>query len=123
MLDPLRKFVDSTMTETDRGQVRWTKWGFVWGAIWLVPMMAILSVLLFFQQLFLEALIPSSYVVITLGCLLHLKLTKNYELLQWSQLVSMLFFPAALMWMMGGCLLYTSPSPRDRTRPRMPSSA
>ena len=23
----------------------------------------------------------------------------------------------------GGCLLYTSPSPRDRTRPRMPSSA
>ena len=24
---------------------------------------------------------------------------------------------------MGGCLLYTSPSPRDRTRSRMPSSA
>ena len=24
---------------------------------------------------------------------------------------------------MGACLLYTSPSPRDRTRPRMPSSA
>ena len=23
----------------------------------------------------------------------------------------------------GGCLLYTSPSPRDRTRARMPSSA
>ena len=23
----------------------------------------------------------------------------------------------------GGCLLYTSPSPRDRTRSRMPSSA
>jgi hypothetical protein len=65
-------------------------------------MMAILSMLLFFQQLFLEALIPSSYVVITLGCLLHLKLTKNYELLQWSQLVLMLFFPAALMWLMGG---------------------
>jgi len=102
MLELLRKFVDSTMTETDRGQVRWTKWGFVWGAIWLVPMMAILSLLLIFQQLFLEALIPSSYVVITLGCLLHLKLTKNYELLQWSQLVSMLFFPATLMWLMGG---------------------
>ena len=26
-------------------------------------------------------------------------------------------------WMSGGCLLYTSPSPRDRTRSRMPSSA
>ena len=25
--------------------------------------------------------------------------------------------------MYGGCLLYTSPSPRDRTRSRMPSSA
>ena len=24
---------------------------------------------------------------------------------------------------LGGCLLYTSPSPRDRTRSRMPSSA
>ena len=27
-----------------------------------------------------------------------------------------------LVWS-GGCLLYTSPSPRDRTRSRMPSSA
>ena len=25
--------------------------------------------------------------------------------------------------LIGDCLLYTSPSPRDRTRPRMPSSA
>ena len=37
---------------------------------------------------------------------------------------------AALAWVAGGrralgdaCLLYTSPSPRDRTRSRMPSSA
>ena len=29
--------------------------------------------------------------------------------------------PVALQ--LGGCLLYTSPSPRDRTRSRMPSSA
>ena len=28
-----------------------------------------------------------------------------------------------LMDAVGGCLLYTSPSPRDRTRSRMPSSA
>ena len=26
-------------------------------------------------------------------------------------------------WNLGNCLLYTSPSPRDRTRSRMPSSA
>ena len=26
-------------------------------------------------------------------------------------------------WLQGPCLLYTSPSPRDRTRSRMPSSA
>ena len=29
----------------------------------------------------------------------------------------------ALVFLMGPCLLYTSPSPRDRTRSRMPSSA
>ena len=28
-----------------------------------------------------------------------------------------------LIAMVAGCLLYTSPSPRDRTRSRMPSSA
>ena len=27
------------------------------------------------------------------------------------------------MFILNGCLLYTSPSPRDRTRSRMPSSA
>ena len=29
----------------------------------------------------------------------------------------------ALLWEVDSCLLYTSPSPRDRTRYRMPSSA
>ena len=29
----------------------------------------------------------------------------------------------SLLHDVGGCLLYTSPSPRDRTRSRMPSSA
>ena len=29
----------------------------------------------------------------------------------------------AIKWMGIACLLYTSPSPRDRTRSRMPSSA
>ena len=28
-----------------------------------------------------------------------------------------------IFWSVKGCLLYTSPSPRDRTRSRMPSSA
>ena len=31
--------------------------------------------------------------------------------------------PARLQGWLRNCLLYTSPSPRDRTRPRMPSSA
>ena len=31
--------------------------------------------------------------------------------------------PFGLLRVAGGCLLYTSPSPRDRTRSRMPSSA
>ena len=38
-----------------------------------------------------------------------------------------LWWPDARSWVVGtdidGCLLYTSPSPRDRTRSRMPSSA
>ena len=28
-----------------------------------------------------------------------------------------------ILWKLNSCLLYTSPSPRDRTRSRMPSSA
>ena len=32
-------------------------------------------------------------------------------------------FPAVLMGIPGTCLLYTSPSPRDRQKSRMPSSA
>ena len=31
--------------------------------------------------------------------------------------------PGAIVVVYGTCLLYTSPSPRDRTRSRMPSSA
>ena len=34
-----------------------------------------------------------------------------------------LFFHQTLVTMSDTCLLYTSPSPRDRTRSRMPSSA
>ena len=33
------------------------------------------------------------------------------------------FFVKLKLALFGGCLLYTSPSPRDRTRSRMPSSA
>ena len=34
-----------------------------------------------------------------------------------------IFVPVALIALVVACLLYTSPSPRDRTRSRMPSSA
>ena len=45
-----------------------------------------------------------------------------------SLVVSNLIFQKFFYWYpfdmtIGGCLLYTSPSPRDRTRSRMPSSA
>ena len=33
------------------------------------------------------------------------------------------WFQNLIAWIHRGCLLYTSPSPRDRTRSRMPSSA
>ena len=38
-------------------------------------------------------------------------------------LVAMIVVMFALDWQLSLCLLYTSPSPRDRTRSRMPSSA
>ena len=42
----------------------------------------------------------------------------------WSQTLDLGYYskPPLLAWFLG-CLLYTSPSPRDRTRSRMPSSA
>ena len=33
------------------------------------------------------------------------------------------FYPEKNVWLFGGCLLYTSPSPRDLSTSRMPSSA
>ena len=44
-----------------------------------------------------------------------------WRLLGW-QLASGLVLAAAA-WMLSGCLLYTSPSPRDKRQSRMPSSA
>ena len=41
-------------------------------------------------------------------------------LLRWTALLLFVIGMARPQW---GCLLYTSPSPRDRTRSRMPSSA
>ena len=40
-----------------------------------------------------------------------------------SNFISLDSFPGHLMKKGNPCLLYTSPSPRDRTRSRMPSSA
>ena len=40
----------------------------------------------------------------------------------WGMLFGLLFF-VPFLGLAIGCLLYTSPSPRDRTRSRMPSSA
>ena len=50
---------------------------------------------------------------------------KSVQTDRWKALAT-LIKPATRLWMMTGtpaCLLYTSPSPRDRTRSRMPSSA
>ena len=47
---------------------------------------------------------------------------ENSELYDWYLLVQSLL-QNSIFEMKRGCLLYTSPSPRDRTRSRMPSSA
>ena len=51
-----------------------------------------------------------------------LTLTTNLDLAP-AQLWPLLTRPEELEAWYGPCLLYTSPSPRDRTRSRMPSSA
>ena len=51
------------------------------------------------------------------------ELTALYSLGQISFIVGLFGFSLALLGRQGACLLYTSPSPRDRTRSRMPSSA
>ena len=38
-------------------------------------------------------------------------------------LIGFLLIPLSIALLFWNCLLYTSPSPRDRTRSRMPSSA
>ena len=48
---------------------------------------------------------------------------KKSEVREWVESIVFAVFAAAFIRMFLICLLYTSPSPRDRTRSRMPSSA
>ena len=48
------------------------------------------------------ALIPAVYVVLSTLSLVHIRLTRRHEVLQWSQLMMVLILPSALMWAMGG---------------------
>ena len=54
-----------------------------------------------------------------LSCELFDKVTKDYG----AQVHAFVLMPNHYHLLMSTCLLYTSPSPRDRTRSRMPSSA
>ena len=47
----------------------------------------------------------------------------SWHVNQWAKKAVLLGFRIKDMEIQSGCLLYTSPSPRDRTRSRMPSSA
>ena len=47
------------------------------------------------------------------------RLTKEQRI----KIYAKIYAPPAIAILATGCLLYTSPSPRDRTRSRMPSSA
>ena len=49
--------------------------------------------------------------------------TANYFHIGFAQYLSVMFVPYVASTLISICLLYTSPSPRDRTRSRMPSSA
>ena len=50
-------------------------------------------------------------------------IASNFAQVLWHTEIPLLRTAAVPMFLLSGCLLYTSPSPRDRTRSRMPSSA
>ena len=102
MLTVLRDFFESTVREDDNWEVRWTKWGFIWASFGLIPFMIVVCLILVFVDLAHLALIPGGYVLGSVVSLIHVKLTKRHEFLQWSQLTMVLLLPTLLMWGMGG---------------------
>ena len=54
-----------------------------------------------------------------LGAITSEKVSVQSKVFQWFNCIAY----STLAALLGSCLLYTSPSPRDRTRSRMPSSA
>ncbi|MEL0217418.1 MAG: response regulator [Gammaproteobacteria bacterium] len=102
MLTVLRHFFESTVRDGDNWEVRWTKWGFIWAAFGLIPFMIAVCLILVFVDLAHLALIPGGYVLGSVVSLMHVRLTKRHEFLQWSQLTMVLLFPTLLMWGMGG---------------------
>ncbi|MEL0297560.1 MAG: response regulator [Gammaproteobacteria bacterium] len=102
MLTVLRHFFESTVRDGDNWEVRWTKWGFIWAAFGLIPFMIAVCLILVFVDLAHLALIPGGYVLGSVVSLMHVRLTKRHEFLQWSQLTMVLLLPTLLMWGMGG---------------------
>ena len=72
------------------------------------------------------AVLPSSHKSLQISALLNGFLVLFVTAMTDNSLIwaaSVIFAAFGLWWLMCSCLLYTSPSPRDRTRSRMPSSA
>ena len=106
----------------------------LWGALWeivgqlevtffLPPLSAIFATLLEIgtTKVFIQALADTGYAffvgtlsAIVIGIPVGILMGKN-------RLIDEMLLPWVNMFL--SCLLYTSPSPRDRTRSRMPSSA
>jgi len=102
MVTALRHFFESTIREDDNWEVRWTKWGFIWASFGLIPFMIAVAISLVLVDLAYLALIPGVYVLGSVISLIHVRLTKRHEFLQWSQLGMVLLLPTLLMWGMGG---------------------
>ena len=101
MLSIFRNFFESTVQREDDWEIRWIKWGFIWATVWLIPFMALVGSALVSLDLQHLALIPAVYVVLSTLSLVHIRLTRRHEVLQWSQLMMVLILPSALMWAMG----------------------
>ena len=85
----------------------------------IIAASAVIIISFIFGELAKKTSVPSVLMLIVLGIVANIVLADKLEGVDFMPILTILGTIGLIMI----CLLYTSPSPRDRTRSRMPSSA
>ena len=88
----------------------------------ILPILTI-SVLLVFIRLFKGPTVVDRVIALDLIITIGIGIITVYSIRQEQEVLLDVAIILALIAFLGTCLLYTSPSPRDRQKSRMPSSA